>query len=85
MTGGNKEIVVELYPEVDAPFVMLREGESDHFESLDDALHLGYDKNGEFLWLSLLSLSDGVMDILTSGQREKAARELEQRGLKTLA
>ena len=63
---------IRLYPEEDAAFINLQEGQFSHVESLDDARHLAYGTGGELLWISLLYVSDSVdLSVLSLEQLER--------------
>ena len=79
-------IEVEFDPDVDAVFVGVHEGQFAYGKELDDNRHVGFDAQGETLWVSILNASQGVdLDMLSQEQADQVAVKLEEYNIPTFA
>ena len=74
------------YPEEDAVFIRLREGQSSLTRELGENRYVGLDSDGGIVWVSLLNVFDGVdINMLEGKDLEEASRLIEERNLRIFA
>ena len=79
-------VKIELFPEEDIARIDVGQGTVSHVQFLDDSRRLAYGAGGELLWVYLLYASEGMnLAMLPPEQREEAAGELQQHGIRTSA
>ena len=79
-------IEVEFDSEVDAVFINVHQGRFAYGKELDDNRHVGYDAQGNTLWVSILNASQGVdLDMFAADQRGDVEMELERLNIKIFA
>ena len=79
-------IKVEFDSDVDAIFIGVHEGQFAYGKELDDNRHVGFDTQGETLWVSILNASQGVdLDMLPQEQADQVSVELGKYNIRTFA
>ncbi len=77
---------VHYFPETDSIYIRNKSNRSTNNKALDEDRYVGYDENGDIMWVSLLNVSEGVdLDMFSGKDLEEASKLVAKHNIKVLA